>query len=164
MEIHHNVCGLPSSCARLATDHTPDLDNLIAVTRSVIDYLWPTTSPRPYIDEQPQNVGIDYTVAKDAPALCYTFSILLLLTPGAVIERQKEGVKELMSIILHILNSDSELVQNATGTTHEQLVWAWSALHHVWSGYCRDAVNWELLVKLHELDDLVEEKLQGHSM
>ena len=141
----------------LKTDHTSDLDNLLSIANSVINLLWPPDpSNPPPADKHLQGLVAKHGIKKDVGTFCYTFFILLRVASSEAMRERKEEVRGVTSWILRILEEDTELVANATRTTHHQLGLAWGTL----KTYIGEeaAVPEALVPKLEELCDLIKEK------
>ena len=143
----------------LKTDHTSDLDNLLSIANSVINLFWPPDpSNPPPADKHLQGLVAKHGIKKDVGAFCYTFSILLYVASLEATRERKEEVRGVTSWMLKILEEDTELVANATPTTHGQLKYAYIALCRVMYR-CEEAVAEGLVSKLKKLHNLTGEKI-----
>ena len=61
--------------------------------------------------------------------------------------------------MLRILEEDTELVANATTTTHTQIYWTWSTLNDIKHYLCKEAVAEGLVPKLDKLRNLILKKI-----
>ena len=144
----------------LKTDHTSDLDNLLSIANSVINLFWPPDpSNPPPADKHLQGLVAKHGIKKDVGAFCYTLSILLRVASSGAIRERKEEVRGVTSSMLRILEGDTELVANATTTTHTQIYWTWSTLNDIKHYLCKEVVAEGLVPRLWELTDLVEGKI-----
>ncbi|KAK7677502.1 hypothetical protein QCA50_019508 [Cerrena zonata] len=144
-------------------DDVQYIDNLIATTRLLKDELWPhrlSITPSKHIQELIKTHNLD----EDIFALCYTFSMMLLLASPEAIEQRKGDVKVLTSDILAILEQDLPLLHSVTRITDDQLDSSMAALTAIQEQYCSEAVNGDLISKLATLKPLVWEMILGQRM
>ena len=141
----------------LKTDNTSDLDNLLSITNSVINLFWPPDpSNPPPADKHLQGLVAKHGIKKDGGSFCYTFSILLRGASQEAMRERKEEVRGVTSSMLRILEEDTELVANATRTTHKQLGWACAILN---SYISNEVVAEGLVRKLIKLSDFIRGKI-----
>ena len=136
----------------LKTDHTLDLDNLLLTANSLINLFWhPILSSPPPTDKHIQGLVAKHSLKKDIGAFCYTFSILLLVASRGAIRERKEEVRGVTSLMLRIMEEDTELVANAIETTYKQFRYARMQLNLVKSYWYEEVVDEDLVSKLKEL-------------
>ena len=141
----------------LKTDHTSDLDTLLSIANFVINLFWPPDpSNPPPADKHLQGFVAKHGIKKDVGAFCYTFSILLDVASSEAIRERQEEVRGVTLSMLRMLEEDTELVANATRTTHEQLGWACAILNNYISN---EVVAEGLVRKLIKLDDFIRGKI-----
>ena len=138
------------------TDHTPDLDNVLSIANSIINFFWPPDpSNPPPTDKHLQGLVAKHGIKKDVGAFCYTFSILLKVASSEAIREWKADVRGVTSSMLRILEEDTELVTNATVNTYEQIYYSWVYLRNNISG---EGVAEGLVPKLDQLRELIQKK------
>ena len=157
-----NVCNSIHVFINLKADHTSDLDNLLSITNSVINFFW-TLDPSnpPHANKHLQGLVAKHGIKKDVGAFCYTFSILLYVASEEAIRERKEEVRGVTSSMLRILEEDMELILNATSTTQQQLFFARFPLDTIKEYWCKEAVAEGLVPKLEQLQNLIREKIQS---
>ena len=155
-DVCHHIYGF----INLKIDHTSDLDNLLSIANSVINLFWPPdpSNPSP-ANNHLQGLVAKHGIKKDVCAFCYTFSILLDISSKEAIRERKEEVRGVMSSMLRILEGDTELVANATTTTHTQIYWTWSTMNDIKHDLCKEGVAEGLVPKLDKLRDLILRKI-----
>ena len=126
-----------------------DITNLLTLTESVKDQLWPHLSGDTLVCDS--DVRVYYGnrgIKRDACAFCYTFCMLLFIASAEAIEKQKKKVRKLTSEILEMIEGDKGLVPNATKISLSQLHCSLNALIKIQAKYCGEATDPALISKL----------------
>ena len=129
-----------------------DVHNFIEATKQIQQEFWQAHPENPSAIRRSSRYDLSTGVqAKDGFSICYTFSLLLLLSSPAGVKKRQEDIRVLTRGILKILRQCISNSFPLTRVTDLQCDCSVHALESIRDQYCSMAVDPELISLLKEL-------------